>query len=281
MTDFAALASLASSAAEAAGALLLERAGDVHRVEWKSSATDPVSEADRASEELLVRLLTAARPEDGLLGEEGAQRTAASGYRWVLDPLDGTVNYLYGHVGWSVSVACEQRVGDAWQAVAGAVHDPVHGETFSAARGSGARLGGRVLRVNDPVPLQAALVATGFGYGVEDRRRQAATVAALLPRVRDVRRVGSAALDLCAVAAGRVDAYGEDTPARWDWAAGALIAAEAGARVTVLGAPDSDVGILASGPALHEALLSAWRAGPRLIRRRDPRGGPAEPDPPT
>jgi len=253
------LGELAASAAEAAGALLLAHARDVHLVEAKSSATDPVSEADRASEALLVRLLTRARPDDGLLGEEGADRASPSGYRWVLDPLDGTVNYLYGHVGWSVSVACEQRMGDGWQAVAGAVHDPVHGETFTAVRGGGARLGHRVLRVNDPVPLAAALVATGFGYGVDDRHRQAATVAALLPRVRDIRRVGSAALDLCAVAAGRVDAYGEDTPARWDWAAGALIAAEAGARVTVLGAPASDLGILASGPALHDELLAAWR----------------------
>lgn len=262
MTDLAELVALAVSAAEAAGALLRERAAGVHRVESKSSATDPVSEVDRASEALLVELLTAARPEDGLLGEEGADRPAPSGYRWVLDPLDGTVNYLYGHVGWSVSVACEQRVGRAWEAVAGAVHDPVHGETFSAVRGGGARLGERVLRVNDPVPLAAALLATGFGYDVEDRRRQSATVAGLLPRVRDIRRVGSAALDLCSVAAGRVDAYGEDTPARWDWAAGALIATEAGARVTVLGAPATDRGILASGPALHDALLAAWRAGP-------------------
>lgn len=248
---------LAVEAAQAAGALLLARYGGVREVGTKSSATDPVSDADKASESLLVDLLLARRPDDGLLGEEGADRASQSGYRWVLDPLDGTVNYLYGHPGWSVSVACEVLEGDGWTAVAGAVCDPLLGETFSAHDGGGASLGSRPLAVRDPVPLDRALVGTGFGYAVDDRRRQGATLAALLPRVRDVRRVGSAALDLCAVAAGRLDGYYETTPARWDWAAGALIAAEAGAVVTVLGAPATDSGILAAGRALHDPLLAA------------------------
>jgi len=265
--DPAALLALARRAAERAGALLLERFGAVHAVETKSSATDPVSEADRAAEELLVRLLLDARPDDGLLGEEGADRPAASGLRWVLDPLDGTVNYLYGLSSWAVSVACERRVArdgssaardvglrDGWEPVVGVVHDPVRGESFAATAGGGAVLHGagreQSLRVNDPVALASALVATGFAYRAEVRERQAVIAARVLPRVRDLRRIGSAALDLCAVAAGRVDGYYEDSTNRWDWAAGALVAAEAGAVVGTLESPDGDVGILAAGPAL-------------------------------
>jgi myo-inositol-1(or 4)-monophosphatase len=245
------LLALAVDLAEAAGAELTRRAGDVHAVEAKTSATDPVSEADRATERLLVERLTAARPDDGILGEEGADRPARSGLRWVLDPLDGTVNYLYGYPAWCVSVACEDDEGS----LVGVVHDPTHGETFRAARGAGAWLGDRRLRVHDPVPLDRALVATGFAYDAEDRRRQAAVLAALLPVVRDVRRGGSAALDLCAVAAGRVDAYYEDTVQRWDVAAGGLIAQEAGAVVTPFG-----TGVVAAGPALHDPLREAVTA---------------------
>jgi myo-inositol-1(or 4)-monophosphatase len=257
LTD--ALLALAVAAAEAAGRVLLERYGHATGVGAKTSVTDPVSDADRASEALLVDRLLAERPDDGLLGEEGADRPSGSGLRWVLDPLDGTVNYLYGLPGWCVSVACEQRRGEAWEGVAGVVHDPLRGETFRATRGSGAWLGARRLLANDPVPLNRALVATGFGYGSEDRRRQASIVAVLLPRVRDIRRAGSAALDLCSVAAGRVDGYFEDTPSRWDWAAGALIAAEAGAVVTPLPAPHGRAGVLAAGPALHADLTAFLR----------------------
>jgi myo-inositol-1(or 4)-monophosphatase len=239
---------LAVEVAQAAGAELLRRADDAHAVDTKTSATDPVSEADRAAEALLVRRLAAARPDDGLLGEEGADRTGSTGLRWVIDPLDGTVNYLYGISAWCVSVACEDEQGG----LVGAVHDPVHAETFRAARGRGAWLGERRLEVREPIPLARALIATGFAYEAAVRRRQAAVVAALLPRVRDVRRAGSAALDLCAVAAGRVDGYYEDTTQRWDWAAGALIAAEAGAVVT----PLRD-GLIAAGPSLHAALAEA------------------------
>lgn len=245
----AALVGLAVAAARDAGRELLRRQGAVGPIRTKSSPTDPVTAADRAAEELLVGALTAARPGDGLLGEEGAERTSTTGLRWVLDPLDGTVNYLYGLPGWCVSVACEEEGPEGWRGLVGVVHDPVRGETFTGVRGSGASADGRRLRVNDPVQLDRALIATGFAYGAADRARQAAVVAQLLPRVRDIRRGGSAAMDLCAVAAGRVDGYYEDTTSRWDWAAGALIAAEAGAVIAPL--PGSGGGgVLAAGPAL-------------------------------
>lgn len=251
------LLELGERAARRAGRELLDRYGAATGVGTKSSATDPVSDADRASEEILVTTLLADRPDDGLLGEEGADRAATSGLRWVLDPLDGTVNYLYRFPAWCVSVACEDRVDGQWRAVVGVVHDPLRDETFCALRGGGAWLDGVPLAVNDPVPLERALVATGFGYDADYRRRQAAIVADLLPHVRDIRRAGSAALDLCAVAAGRVDGYYEDTPSRWDWAAGALIAAEAGAAVGPLLTPGGNQGVLAAGPALAGTLRAA------------------------
>lgn len=258
MTELAeSLLGLAERAARRAGRELLDRYGAATGVSMKSSATDPVSDADRASERLLVAMLLAERPDDGLLGEEGADRPAASGLRWVIDPLDGTVNYLYRFPAWCVSVACEDRVDGEWSALVGVVHDPLLDETFSARRGGGARLNGIALKVNDPVPLERALIATGFGYDADHRRRQAAVAAALLAQVRDIRRAGSAALDLCSVAAGRVDGYYEDTPSRWDWAAGALVAAEAGAHVGTLLAPDGNPGILAAGPALAGPLRAA------------------------
>jgi myo-inositol-1(or 4)-monophosphatase len=257
------LADLAVRAAHMAGAALLERYGHAGRVDAKTSATDPVSEADRASEALLVETILGERPDDGLLAEEGAQQPSATGLRWVIDPLDGTVNYLYGHPGWAVSVACEERDADGqWRTLVGVVHNPLADETFVASRGAGAWLGARQLRVNDPVPVARALIATGFSYEPEVRRRQGAMVAALLPQVRDIRRVGSAALDLCSVAAGRVDAYYEESLLRWDWAAGSLIAAEAGAVVDPLPPLKGEPGVLvvAASAFLHpllRALLSA------------------------
>lgn len=254
------LLDLAVLAAEGAGALLVGRYGAAHDVRTKSSATDPVSEADTAAEALLVDTLSAARPDDGLLGEEGADRIGTTGLRWVLDPLDGTVNYLYGLPGWSVSVACEAWEDGDWRAVVGVVHDPLRGETFRAARGGGAHLGRQPLAVNDPVPLARALVGTGFGYAAATRRRQAQVAARVLGEVRDLRRIGSAAMDLCLVASGRVDAYYEDSSSRWDWAAGALIVAEAGGVVEPLAAPDGTTGVLAAGPALHGPLRALVRA---------------------
>ncbi|MGH8901099.1 MAG: inositol monophosphatase family protein [Egibacteraceae bacterium] len=252
-----ALVDLAVRAARAAGAVLLERSGHAGRVDVKTSATDPVSDADRASEALLIETILGERPDDGLLGEEGARRRSGSGLRWVIDPLDGTVNYLYRHPGWAVSVGCEEHGEDGrWRTLVGVVHNPLAGETFRAFRGAGAWLGERRLRINDPVPVAQALVATGFSYVPEVRRRQGATVAALLPQVRDIRRVGSASLDLCSLAAGRVDAYYEESLFRWDWAAGALIAAEAGAVVDPLPPLEGEPGVIvvAAGPFLHSLL---------------------------
>ncbi len=250
-----ALLDLARRGAVAAGAELVARYGHVEGLDTKSSATDPVSDADRASEQLLVDLILAERPGDGLIGEEGASRSSDSGITWVIDPLDGTVNYLYQLGNFAVSVAAE----DAEGALVGVVHDPITGRTYSAARGHGALLGSTPIRVNDPVPLARALVATGFGYLPERRAAQGRVVAALLPQIRDIRRFGSAALDLCAVASGIVDGYFEEGVQHWDVAAGGLIAREAGAVMTPFTPSGAPSGWLVAGPALHESLSRATR----------------------
>ena len=278
---------VATDAAEAAAEVLLAhrrrmRAGEALAVDTKTSATDPVSEADEESEQVLVRVITDARPDDGLLGEEGADRAGSSGLRWVVDPLDGTVNYLYGHVGWAVSVAVEALGEDGeWTAVAGIVLEPSTGTTYAAVRGGGATCDGRPLAVNDPAPLEMALVATGFAYDREHRTRQALVAASVLGAVRDLRRVGSAALDLCRVAAGQCDAYYEDSTQRWDWAAGALVAQEAGAVVTPRVTIPGHTGVIAAGPTLHPQLaaLVGGATGPSAHGR--PVGPPREqvPDP--
>jgi myo-inositol-1(or 4)-monophosphatase len=218
-------------------------------LESKSSATDMVSEADRAAEESLTRLLAAERPEDGILGEEGADAGGTSGRRWVVDPLDGTTNYLYRYRAWCVSVALE----DAGGGIVGVVHDPLAGETFRASRGDGAFLNGDPIRVREPDSIGSALVATGFGYDADVRAGQAEVLRRVLPRVRDVRRAGAAALDLCHVAAGRLDGYYERGIKPWDYAAGALIVAEAGGRVLELSG--GRFGLAAGAPAVAEALV--------------------------
>jgi len=198
----------------------------------KSSPTDVVTDMDRAAEALIRERLLAARPRDAILGEEGGEQAGRSGpdqVRWVVDPLDGTVNYLYGLPDWSVSVAAEVD----GTVVAGVVTVPSHGEMFTATLGGGAWLwvgdGAVALRCNTGVPLEQALVSTGFGYEVPRRVVQGEVVGAVLPRVRDIRRGGSCAVDLCSLAAGRVDAYYERGVNYWDWAAGGLVATEAGA----------------------------------------------------
>jgi myo-inositol-1(or 4)-monophosphatase len=205
------------------------REGEDLGVASKTTTTDPVSEADRAAERLIASSLLAAFPDDGLLGEEGQAPTGgSSGRRWVVDPLDGTVNFLYGQPSWCVSIACEDE--DGW--LVGVVHQPTSGETFAARRGHGAWLGDAPLTVSDPDRLAATLVATGFAYDPQVRAAQGAQVAALLPVVRDIRRGGSAALDLAWCAAGRVDGYLEFGLQPWDWAAGSLLVREAGGVVT-------------------------------------------------
>lgn len=215
--------------------------------ETKTSGTDMVTDMDRASEALLAGTILAARPDDAFLGEEGTAGVGSTGVRWVVDPLDGTTNYLYGFPAWAVSVAAEVD----GRAAVGVVYDPSHDEMFTAVRGGGARCNQRPLRVQGPADLATALVATGFSYDAATRGLQAAELAQLLPSVRDVRRAGAAALDLCWVALGRVDLYFERGIQPWDWAAGSLVATEAGAVVTDLG----DGTVVAAPAQLNDAFL--------------------------
>jgi fructose-1,6-bisphosphatase/inositol monophosphatase family enzyme len=234
--------------AGAAGALLLEGQDRVRTsVETKSSATDMVTEMDRASERLIVDGILARFPDDGVLGEEGSSRDGSSGARWVIDPLDGTTNYLYGFPSWAVAIGVEVD----GVPTAGVVHDPVHGETFTGLRGGGSWCNGRRLRVVGAPTLATSLVGTGFGYDRARRALQAGVLREVLPNVRDVRRAGAAAIDVCWVAAGRLDAFYELGLAPWDWAASSLIAAEAGARVL-----RTDGGVhVAAPPHLFDPLL--------------------------
>ncbi|WP_330173226.1 inositol monophosphatase [Streptomyces sp. NBC_01498] len=220
------LLALALEAARRAGALLRDgRPADLGVAATKSSPIDVVTEMDIAAEKLITGFLAEHRPHDGFLGEEGASSAGTSGVRWVIDPLDGTVNYLYGLPTWAVSIAAE-RDGVT---VAGVVEAPMRRETFRAVRGGGAYLNDRPVRCRPAPSLDQALVSTGFNYVTTVRTRQAAIAARLIPRLRDIRRGGSAAVDLCDVAAGRLDGYYERGLHPWDLAAGALVAREAGA----------------------------------------------------
>jgi myo-inositol-1(or 4)-monophosphatase len=246
------LLALAEATAREAGALLLRlRATERTGVGTKSSATDMVSDADRASERLIVERLRAVRPHDAILGEEGGASAGTSGVRWVIDPLDGTTNYLYGLSHFAVSIAAE-RDGEA---VAGVVYDPVHDEMFAASLGGGADLNGRPIAVSGLADLATALVATGFGYEAAVRAQQGRVIARVLPLVRDFRRHGAAALDLCNVACGRVDAYFERGLQVWDMAAGALIVREAGGLTSAIEGGSAVPGsMVAATPALLEPL---------------------------
>jgi myo-inositol-1(or 4)-monophosphatase len=260
------LLELARDAAAAAGELLLERGSRPEVVATKSSPTDVVTDADRAAEELIRERIGAARPGDRLLGEEAGESIvgpgvpgARSDVRWIVDPLDGTVNYLYGLPDWAVSIAAET----CGQVVAGVVFVPRRGEMFTATSGGGGWLtviglpgtSAARLACNADVPLDRALVATGFGYSAGRRLIQGEVLSQVVPRVRDIRRGGSAAVDLCSVASGTVDGYYERGVNLWDIAAGALIATEAGARVTGLnGQPPGPSMTLAAAPRLLREL---------------------------
>jgi myo-inositol-1(or 4)-monophosphatase len=221
-------------------------------VSTKSTGTDMVTEMDRASEVLISEALLGARPDDGILGEEGAHQAGTSGVRWVVDPLDGTTNYLYGFPGFNVSIAAEID----GEAAVGVVYDVVRDELFSAVRGGGATRNGEPIRASEQTELAHALVGTGFSYEPERRRRQAQALVRVLPRVRDIRRQGAAAIDLCSVACGRLDAYYERGLAPWDLAAGGLIAAEAGATVTdFAGNPATAGAVVAAAAGIAPALL--------------------------
>jgi myo-inositol-1(or 4)-monophosphatase len=280
VTDPGVLLRLAMDAAGEAGRLLASWRGHERPevVDTKSSPTDVVTEMDRRSEALITERIRAVRPGDTILGEEGGQTLGRPDdpgrVRWVVDPLDGTVNYLYGLPDWAVSIAAEVD----GTILAGVVEVPRHGETFTAVAGRGAwlrRAGAAVeLRCNSGVALDQALIGTGFGYDAERRRVQGEVLAALLPHVRDIRRNGSAAADLCSVAAGRLDAFFERGLHFWDYAAGGLIAREAGALVGGLsGRPESSSMTIAAAPDLYPQ-LDKFLAGlnPERDERLAPRG---------
>lgn len=248
------LLDIAVTGAKDAGRLLLERfRATATGVSTKSSPTDLVSDADRDAEALLVEYLRTHRPNDGMLGEEGAGRTSETGLRWVIDPLDGTVNYLYRIPVWAVSIALEDPDGP----LLAVVHDPNRGETFTAIRHCGASMNDQPIHVSDERDLSQALIATGFSYDPAIRSHQARVVTRVLDGARDIRRSGSAALDLASIACGRVDGFYEAHLERWDRAAGELLATEAGAIVTDLKPPIGDsIGVVVANPSLHAQLLA-------------------------
>jgi myo-inositol-1(or 4)-monophosphatase len=245
------LLAVAVEAARAAAAVLVERyeaSSGPRGLETKSTPTDLVSEADLKAERAIRDVLRRRRPDDSILGEEGDDVSGTTGLRWVVDPLDGTVNYLFGVPQWCVSVACEGR--------AGAILDPIRGELFEVVAGRSATLGGAPLRASRRDELATALVATGFAYDAGVRARQAEVVARVLPRVADIRRMGSAALDLAWTAAGRYDAFYERGVSLWDIAAGTMLCAATGLEVRDLPARDGlPAGVLAAPAALAAELF--------------------------
>ena len=242
---------LAHKVAQAAGQLLMQRPAHFALTE-KSVAIDFATQMDKKAETLIVEGILAARPDDGIIGEEGAARKSRSGITWVIDPLDGTVNYFYGLPGWNVSVAARDEEGS----LVGVVNAPTINSLWHALRGGGAFHNGQKIRATSDVSLDRALIGTGFAYDVSDRTEQIAMVASLLPRVRDIRRMGSAAVDLCHVGMGALDAYFERGLHEWDWAAGALVATEAGGQVAHLGDGARKLTV-AAGPGLFDALQEA------------------------
>jgi myo-inositol-1(or 4)-monophosphatase len=247
------LEALAVTLAEGAAQVVREGLGHRLTIDSKSTSTDLVTEVDRRTERFLVEQIGRHRPGDAVLGEEGGGRAGHSGVRWLLDPIDGTVNFVLGLPQFAVSVAAEVE----GTVVAGAVCNPASGETFRAHTGGGAYLGDTQLRGPREVPLSRAVVGTGFAYDSAMRSRQIDVVRPLLPRVADIRRLGAAALDLCFVAAGRLDAYFEAGLNPWDHAAGGLVAAEAGCVVSGLrGRPASQRFLAVAGPGLAADLFT-------------------------
>jgi myo-inositol-1(or 4)-monophosphatase len=252
------LLAVAQEAAEAAAAELRPRFGEQARgVRTKSTPTDLVSDADLAAESAIRAVLADHRPGDAIVGEEGGA-TGEGELRWIVDPLDGTINFLFGIPAFAVSIACENASGT----LAGVVLDPIRQECFAATRSGEPTLNGAPIRASDREDLSTAMVATGFGYDTAVRARQGAVVARVLPRVRDIRRVGAAALDLTWSACGRYDAYYERGLHAWDLAAGSLIAQRAGLQVRELPANGEDpAGVVAAPGALMAELYELVVAG--------------------
>jgi myo-inositol-1(or 4)-monophosphatase len=250
------LLELASEIAEEAGQLARTRRHEgVRLAATKSSLADIVTEADREVEALIRSRIRAARGDDGFLGEETGAEVGSSGITWVVDPIDGTVNYAYGIPAYNVSIAAVRGEPDpeTWEALAGAVDAPALGETFTAARGHGAWANGNRLAVTDETPA-GALLATGFGYDPATHEGDIATVARVMPMARDIRRMGAAALDLAFVAAGRLDGYFERGLRPWDFAAGALLVEEAGGVVSRLDTESPRPLLIAGGSEVHARL---------------------------
>ena len=258
------LEALATEIAREAGGLARTRRSEgLSIAATKSTIADIVTEADREVEDLIRARLAAARPGDGFLGEESAAARGTTGITWVVDPIDGTVNYAYGIPSYAVSIAAVEGEPDpaTWRALVGVVFNPVSGELFHATRGGGAWLGESRLTVNTEPSPAGALLATGFGYDPATHAGDLARVARVMPLARDLRRAGAASLDLAFVAAGRLDGYFERGLHPWDHAAGALLVTEAGGAVGGMGAgdtPSNDL-IVACGTALFGALLREAR----------------------
>ena len=252
------LLNLAESIARKAGALLMNRPSKFD-LDEKSGVFDFATQMDHESEKLIVAEIPATRPDDGLIGEEDANRPSTSGITGVIDPIDGTVNYLYDIPGWCISIGAKDQDG----ALVGVVFSPATNSLWKASRSNGAYLNDVKISCNDPVALNRALVGSGFAYDIEKRKIQASLIERLLPEIRDLRRLGACAVDICHVASGSLDAYFEAGVNEWDYAAAGLIATEAGAVISI------DKGIwngeknmvIVAGPTLHPALSAQIRLG--------------------
>ena len=245
------LLALAEKIALSAGELLLDRPSKFE-LDEKSGALDFATQKDHQSESLIVSQILAQRPLDGLIGEEGANKESESGVTWVIDPIDGTVNYLYDLPGWCISIAAKNKE----EYIAGVVYSPTTNSLWKASKSNGAFLNNSPIKCNDPVNLDRALLGTGFAYDINNRKVQATLIENLLPKVRDLRRLGACAVDICHVGSGSLDAYFEEGVNEWDYAAASLIAQEAGATFSVTKARDgsSRSSVIVAGPFLHAAL---------------------------
>jgi len=263
MSAVAELVDIAQTVArEAADFIRAKRLGQVDVANTKSSSSDLVTEIDKASEALVFERLQQLRPQDGFLGEEGGSDASQSGITWVVDPIDGTTNFVYNIPHYAVSIAAVEGppTPEEWTLLAGCVVNPSTGEVYSAGTGMGAFCGKKPLRVREPVDIQEALVLTGFAYGAHFRKHQAKLFEDVLPRIRDIRRMGTASLDLVMVAEGQADVYFERTISPWDFAGGAVVVQEAGGVVTGLhGASPGREAVFAGHPEmvarLHDLIV--------------------------
>lgn len=272
VVDAVTLADLAERAGRHAATALREAIGATVAISTKSSPTDLVTATDRATEAAIITDLLDARPDDGILAEESGRHAGSSGVTWIIDPIDGTTNFVYGLAGFNISIAA--AVGD--DVVAAVVIDPVRDETFRAVLGHGATCNGEPLHPADPPDLARSLVGTGFSYLPERRRDQALVVASVIDEIRDIRRLGAAALDLCYVAAGRLDGYFESGLKPWDLAAGSLVVTEVGRRISGLHdeRPDGRM-VVAAARSIHDDLRRV------LIRAEDDGAAVTDPAAPT